>query len=54
MKDTEDYFRTTLGGYRFATSTGGTLTKLVGRVGHFSSNTTNLFCNFIVVFNGNC
>ena len=28
--------------------------KLVGRVGHFSSNTTNLFCNFIVVFNGNC
>ena len=28
--------------------------QLVGRVGHFSSNTTNLFCNFIVVFNGNC
>ena len=30
QKDTEDYFRTTLGGYRFATSTGGTLTGFGG------------------------
>ena len=40
QKDTEDYFRTTLGGYRFATSTGGTLTGL--SVGHTCPTKTKL------------